>query len=59
MGSGAQDQVQDLRGKFENLKEAFDRGVVVQILEAVDAVQGIILTNGKRRICNFDKRLVR
>ena len=31
--------MQDLRDKFQNLKEGFDRGVIVQTLETVDAVQ--------------------
>ncbi|KAF8602032.1 hypothetical protein BDV93DRAFT_557803, partial [Ceratobasidium sp. AG-I] len=50
VGSKAQDQVQDLRDKFQHLQEDFDRGVVVQMLEMMDAVQNVLLTNAQREL---------
>lgn len=38
MGSEAQDQVEDLLGKFTGLKEDFDRGVGVQTFKTVGVV---------------------
>ena len=45
--SKAQDQVQSLLDRFQDLKEDFDRGVGVQTLETVEAVHKVLLTNGR------------
>ena len=63
--------MQDLLGKFKDLKEDFDRGMAIQtfetmgvvndkvvtVQETVDAVREVLITDGERRTRVFDLNL--